>query len=76
MGDIHHPTTNEIIEINKKIGCDGTLVNIGNLEFALDKAKNANTLMNKATILLCDMISGHHSLMETRELRLLQWIYF
>ena len=59
MENILCPKIEEIIEINKKVGSDGVLINKGNLEFALESAKHAKTLIQKATIILYDIISGH-----------------
>lgn len=52
---IYYPTIEEIVEINKKLGERGTFINRGNLEFILDKVKNAKTFTRKAAILLYDI---------------------
>lgn len=59
MESIIYPTIEEIIEINKKIGSNGAMANRSNLEFTLDKVKNAKTLFKKATTLLYDIVTGH-----------------
>jgi death-on-curing protein len=54
-----YPTSEEIVEINKKIGANGAMINRNNLEFTLEKARNAKTLFRKATIILEGIITGH-----------------
>ncbi len=54
MENIIYPKIEEIIEINKKVGSDGVLINKGNLEFALENVKHAKTLLQK--LLLSFMI--------------------
>jgi death-on-curing protein len=59
MEEIAYPDMDDIIEINKKVGCNGAFINKGNLEFTLGKIRNAKTLSKKAATLLFDMIKGH-----------------
>lgn len=46
-----YPTIEEIVEINKKVGSNGAFINKNNLEFALDKARNAKSLAKAASII-------------------------
>ncbi len=57
--EILYPTTEEIVEINKKIGGDGKFINQGNLDFTLDKTRNAKTIPKKAATLLEGIVTGH-----------------
>lgn len=59
MDEFSYPTIEEIVEINKKAGSNGAMVNSSNLEFTLAKAKNAKTVMKKAIVLLIGIIEGH-----------------
>ena len=52
-------TIEDIIEINKKIGEKGTLINKGNLEFAVQKVDKAKELARRAALLLYDLITLH-----------------
>ena len=56
---LNYPTMKEIIEINKRLGEGGVLVNRSNLEFILDKAKNVKGIVRKATVFLYDIIRLH-----------------
>ena len=56
---IEYPTLEEIVEINKRLGEGGVLVNKSNLEFILEKAKNVKGLERKATVFLYDIIRLH-----------------
>lgn len=56
---ILYPTIEEIVEINKKIGSNGVFINKNNLEFALDKARNAKILSKSASVLLYGIVTGH-----------------
>ena len=57
---IEYPTLEEIVEINKRLGEGGVLVNKSNLEFILEKAKNVKAIERKATtIFLYDIIRLH-----------------
>lgn len=49
---ISYPTPKEIVEINVKLGEGGVLVNKGNLEFVLDKAKTTKGFVRKTTVFL------------------------
>jgi death-on-curing family protein len=57
--EIEYPTLEEIVEINRRLGEGGILVNKSNLEFILEKAKNARGITRKAAIFLYDIISLH-----------------
>ena len=59
MAETSYPEVAEIVEINKKVGSNGTMVNEANLEFTLQKMINAKTLARKATVLLQGIIKGH-----------------
>ncbi len=52
-------TVEEIIEINKKVGEKGTLLNRGNLEFTVQKVDKAKGLAKKAALLLHNLIGLH-----------------
>ena len=54
-----YPTIEEIIEINKKVGSNGSFINKNNLEFALEKARNAKNLAKAASIILYGIVTGH-----------------
>lgn len=56
---ISYPTLKEIVEINTKLGEGGVLVNKGNLEFVLDKAKTTKGFAKKARVFLFDIIRLH-----------------
>ncbi len=56
---INYLEIEELIEINKKIGCGGTVINTANLEFALSQLKNATDLIKKANNLLYYIVIGH-----------------
>lgn len=56
---INYPTLEEITEVNKKIGSNGAFINKNNLEFTLEKAKNAKTLSKAASVLLYGIVTGH-----------------
>ncbi|MGC9059307.1 MAG: type II toxin-antitoxin system death-on-curing family toxin [Candidatus Aenigmatarchaeota archaeon] len=59
MEKIIYPTLEEIVEINKRLGEGGVLVNKSNLEFILEKAKIVKGVIRKATIFLYDIIKLH-----------------
>lgn len=52
-------TLEEIIEINKKVGEKGTIINQANLEFAIGKLDKNNDLIKKAATLLYDLVTSH-----------------
>lgn len=52
-------TIEEIMEINKKVGEKGTLINKGNLEFTIQKVDKSKELVKKAALLLHDLIVLH-----------------
>jgi death-on-curing family protein len=52
-------TANEIIEINKKVGEKGTLINEGNLEFIVEKINKTERLSRRAALLLHDLVVSH-----------------
>ncbi len=52
-------TAEEIIEINKKVGEKGTVINRGNLEFIIQKANKIEKLGKRAAIILHDIITSH-----------------
>ena len=52
-------TKEDIIEINKKVGEKGIVINDGNLEFAVHKLSRNAPLEKKASALLHDLVSGH-----------------
>lgn len=52
-------TVEEIIGVNKKVGEKGTVINQGNLEFAVHKLSKNNDLIKKASILLYDLVTSH-----------------
>jgi death-on-curing protein len=49
----------EIIEINRRLGEGGIVINKGNLEFILKKVEVEKSIIKKATILLRDIIRLH-----------------
>jgi len=57
--ELKYPTTEEIVEINKRLGEGGALINKSNLEFILKKAKTKKSIVQKAVIFLCDIIELH-----------------
>lgn len=59
MEEIKYPTIDEIIEINKRLGESGALVNKGNLEFIIEKTKHANGVVKKAAVVLYDIVTLH-----------------
>ena len=56
MGDLSY---NDIVEVNKRLGEKGTVINAGNLHFVIDKEKMAKTVVSKAAILLHGIITSH-----------------
>ena len=52
-------TDKEIIEINKKVGEKGTVLNHANLEFAVHKLSKNTDLIRKTAILLHDLVTSH-----------------
>lgn len=52
-------TFNQIVEININIGASGKLINEGNLRFIISGVKNAKTTIDKAAILLYEIINLH-----------------
>jgi death-on-curing family protein len=59
MEGLNYPTVEEIVEINRRLGEGGTLVSRSNLEFIVEKARNAKGLAGKAAVFLYDTISLH-----------------
>jgi len=53
------PTIEEVVEINKRLGEGGVLINKGNLEFILKKVDAKKSFIKKAAILLRDIIRLH-----------------
>ena len=49
----------DMVEINKKLGEKGTVLNSGNLHFLIEKEKNAKTLLDKAAVILYGIITSH-----------------
>ena len=49
---LKYPTIEEVIEINRRVGEEGVLINKGNLEFILKKVEVEKTIVKKARILL------------------------
>ncbi len=49
----------DIVEINKKLGEKGTVINSGNLHFIVEKETVAKTLTEKASVLLHGIINSH-----------------
>jgi death-on-curing protein len=56
---LKYPMLEEIVEINRRLGEGGVLVNKSNLEFILEKTKNSKGIIKKATTLLYDIIKLH-----------------
>jgi death-on-curing family protein len=56
---LKYPTIEEIVEINRRLGEGGVLINKGNLQFILSEAENARLLVEKAAIFLCDIVRLH-----------------
>lgn len=52
-------TAEDVIEINKKIGEKGVVINEGNLDFTVQKVNKKEGLVNKAALLLYDLINSH-----------------
>ena len=52
-------TLEEVVEINKKVGEKGTVLNQANLEFAVHKLNKDNSLAKKAAGLLYDLVTSH-----------------
>ncbi len=52
-------TAEDIIEINKKVGEKGIVINLGNLEFLIQKVNKIEKLTKRAATLLHDLITGH-----------------
>lgn len=57
--ELKYPTLEEIVEINRRLGEGGVLINKGNLEFILEKVKEEKSIVKKAAILLLDIIRLH-----------------
>jgi len=53
---LKYPTIEEVVEINKKLGEGGVLINKGNLEFILNNVELEKSFIKKASILLRDII--------------------
>ncbi len=49
----------DIIEINKKIGENGTVINEANLQFTINKLSKDSPLARKAAALLYDLVTFH-----------------
>jgi death-on-curing family protein len=56
---LKYPAIEEIVEINRRLGEGGVLINKGNLEFILRKVELEKSLIKKASILLRDIIRLH-----------------
>jgi len=56
---LKYPTIEEVVEINKKLGEGGVLINRGNLEFILNNVELEKSFIKKASILLRDIIRLH-----------------
>ena len=56
---LKYPTVEEIVEINRRLGEGGILINKGNLEFILKNVELEKSLVKKASILLRDIIRLH-----------------
>lgn len=54
-----YPTIEEIVEINRRLGEGGVLINSGNLEFILKKAEMEKSTTKKAAIFLIGIIRMH-----------------
>ena len=52
-------TKEDIIEINKKVGEKGKVINEANLEFALHKLSRNVSIEKKAATLLHDLVAAH-----------------
>ncbi len=52
-------TLEEIIEINKEVGENGTMINKGNLEFIISKLKEAKSLDKVASTVFYEIINLH-----------------
>jgi len=57
--ELKYPTIEEILEINKRLREGGVLINKGNLEFILKKAKIKKSIVKKAVVFLYDIIKLH-----------------
>jgi len=52
-------TAEEIIEINKKVGERGAVLNRANLEFTIQKVSKRKSLVAKVATLLHDLVISH-----------------
>lgn len=57
--ELKYPTLEEIVEINRRLGEGGVLINKGNLEFILKKVEVKKSFIKKARIFLQDIIRLH-----------------
>ena len=57
--EFKYPTIEEIVEINKRLGEGGVLINKSNLDFILKKVKTKKSIVKKAVVFLCDIIKLH-----------------
>lgn len=73
---LKYPTIEEIIEINRRLGEGGILINKGNLEFILKKVELEKSIVKKATILLRDIIRLHPFLDGNKRTAFHTMIYF
>jgi len=63
---VNYPTLKEIVEINTRLGEGGVLVNRGNLEFVLDKARATKGFARKARVFLLILLDCIRSWMAIR----------
>jgi death-on-curing family protein len=59
MSEVVYPKIEDIVEINRRVGCTGTFINRSNLDFLLEKVKGAKTITRKAAMLMCDIVRMH-----------------
>ena len=59
MSEMIHPSEEEIIKINKRLGENGVLVHESNLKAVLEKAKHSKTIEDAAVVYLYDLIHAH-----------------
>jgi death-on-curing protein len=57
--DIRYLSANDVIEINKRIGEKGVVMNQGALENMLERQEIAHSLSKKAAIMLTDIVEMH-----------------
>ena len=73
---LKYPTTEEVIEINERLGEGGILVNKGNLEFILKHIELEKLFIKKASILLRDIIRLHPFLDGNKRTAFHSMLYF